>query len=99
VETKAHLCFLKNVGGRCGCVYGTKGAVDRKSLGTAVLRGQGQALNTVLSGEGPVTIRLSHGAAAVVLLSVSVNTQVIRRCIVKPSGSQREALSPRRHVR
>jgi hypothetical protein len=29
-----HLCFLKKVGGRCGCVYGTKGAVDRKSLGT-----------------------------------------------------------------
>jgi hypothetical protein len=34
VETKAHLCFLKKVGGRCGCVYGTKGAVDQKSLGT-----------------------------------------------------------------
>jgi hypothetical protein len=29
VETKAHLCFLKTVGGRCGCVYGTEGAVDR----------------------------------------------------------------------
>jgi hypothetical protein len=27
--------FFKWVGGRCGCVYGTKGAVDRKSLGTA----------------------------------------------------------------
>jgi hypothetical protein len=37
METKAHLCFLKKVGGRCGCVYGTEGAVDRKSLGTAVL--------------------------------------------------------------
>jgi hypothetical protein len=39
VETKAHVCFLKNVGGggRCGCVYGTKGAVDRKSLGTTVI--------------------------------------------------------------
>jgi hypothetical protein len=35
VETKAHLCFLKKVRGRCGSVYGTKGAVDRKSLGTA----------------------------------------------------------------
>ena len=35
METKAHLCFLKKVGGRCGCVYGTKGAADRKSLGTA----------------------------------------------------------------
>jgi hypothetical protein len=34
VETKAHLCFLKKVGGRCGCVYGTEGAVDRKSLVT-----------------------------------------------------------------
>jgi hypothetical protein len=37
VETKAHLCFLKKVGGRSGCVYGTKGAVDRKSLGTTGL--------------------------------------------------------------
>jgi hypothetical protein len=37
VETKANLCFLKKVGGRCGLVYGTKGAVDRKSLGTAGL--------------------------------------------------------------
>jgi hypothetical protein len=37
VETKAHLCFLKKVGGPCGCAYGTKGAVDRKSLGTTVL--------------------------------------------------------------
>jgi hypothetical protein len=37
VETKAHLCFLKKVGGRCGCVYGTEGAVDRKLLGTAGL--------------------------------------------------------------
>jgi hypothetical protein len=27
VETKAHLCFLKKVGGRCGCVYGTEGAL------------------------------------------------------------------------
>ena len=35
METKAHLCFLKKTGGRCGCVYWTKGAVDRKSLGTA----------------------------------------------------------------
>jgi hypothetical protein len=33
VETKAHLCFLNKVGGRCGCVYGTEGAADRKSLG------------------------------------------------------------------
>jgi hypothetical protein len=41
VETKAHLCFFKNGrGGRGGCVYGTKGAVDRKSLGaTAVDKG------------------------------------------------------------
>jgi hypothetical protein len=37
VETKAHLRFLKKIGGRCGCVYGTKGAVARKSLGTAGL--------------------------------------------------------------
>jgi hypothetical protein len=37
VETKVHLCFLKKVGGRCGCVYGTKGAVDRKSLETTGL--------------------------------------------------------------
>jgi hypothetical protein len=29
--------FFKNGRGRCGCVYGTKGAVDRKSLGTAYL--------------------------------------------------------------
>jgi hypothetical protein len=29
--------FKKKVGGRCGCVYGTKGAVDRKSLGTTGL--------------------------------------------------------------
>jgi hypothetical protein len=29
--------FLKKAGGRCGCVYGTKGAVDRKSLGTTAL--------------------------------------------------------------
>jgi hypothetical protein len=30
--------FLKGRGGgRGGCVYGTKGAVDRKSLGTADL--------------------------------------------------------------
>jgi hypothetical protein len=29
--------FLKKVGGRCVCVYGAKGAVDRKSLGTAAL--------------------------------------------------------------
>jgi hypothetical protein len=29
--------FFKKVGGRCGCVYGTKGAVDRKRLGTAAL--------------------------------------------------------------
>jgi hypothetical protein len=35
VETKALSCFLKKIGGRCGCVYGTKGAVGRKSLGTA----------------------------------------------------------------
>jgi hypothetical protein len=34
VETKAHLCFLKKEGGRCGCVYGNKGALDRKSFGT-----------------------------------------------------------------
>jgi hypothetical protein len=40
VETKAHLWFFLNkVGGRCGCVYGTKGAVDRKSMGTAALIG------------------------------------------------------------
>jgi hypothetical protein len=26
--------FFKKGRGRCGCVYGTKGAVDRKSLGT-----------------------------------------------------------------
>jgi hypothetical protein len=38
METKAHLCsFLKTEGGRCECVYGTKGAVDRKSLGTTGL--------------------------------------------------------------
>jgi hypothetical protein len=37
VETKAHLCFLKKVGGRCGCAYGTKGAVDQKGLGTTDL--------------------------------------------------------------
>jgi hypothetical protein len=37
VETKAHLCFLKKVRGRCGSVYGNKGAVDRKSLGTTDL--------------------------------------------------------------
>jgi hypothetical protein len=37
VETKAHLCFLKKVGGCCGCVYGTKGAGDQKSLGTTAL--------------------------------------------------------------
>jgi hypothetical protein len=37
VETKAHLCFLKKVGGRCGCVFGAKVAVDQKSLGTAEL--------------------------------------------------------------
>jgi hypothetical protein len=29
--------FSKKLGGRCGCVYGTKGAVDRKSLGTTGL--------------------------------------------------------------
>jgi hypothetical protein len=29
--------FFKKVGGRCGCVYETKGAVDRKSLGTTAL--------------------------------------------------------------
>jgi hypothetical protein len=29
--------FFKKVGGRCGCVYGTKGAVDRKSLRTTAL--------------------------------------------------------------
>jgi hypothetical protein len=33
----AFMFFFKKVGGRCGCVYGTKGAVDRKSLETAVL--------------------------------------------------------------
>jgi hypothetical protein len=38
VETKAHLCFLKKGRGRCGCVYGTKRAVDRKSLGTTDIR-------------------------------------------------------------
>ena len=27
--------FLKKGRGRCRCVYGTEGAVDRKSLGTA----------------------------------------------------------------
>jgi hypothetical protein len=52
VETKAHLCFLKEVGGRCGCVYGTKGAVDRKSLGTTGLEFHRQKrlpfLNSVL---------------------------------------------------
>jgi hypothetical protein len=37
VETKAHLCFLKKAGGRCGSVYGTKGVVDRKSLGNTGL--------------------------------------------------------------
>jgi hypothetical protein len=37
VETKGHLCFLKKVRGRCGSVYGTKGAVDRKGLGTTGL--------------------------------------------------------------
>jgi hypothetical protein len=37
VETQAHLYFLKKVGGRCGCVYGTKGAVDRKNLETTDL--------------------------------------------------------------
>jgi hypothetical protein len=37
METKGHLCFLKKAGGRCGSVYGTKGAVDRKSLGTTAL--------------------------------------------------------------
>jgi hypothetical protein len=35
-----HLCFLKKVGGRCGYVYGAKGAVDRKSLGTTVLESE-----------------------------------------------------------
>jgi hypothetical protein len=40
VETKAHLCFLRKVGGRCGCVYGTEGAVVRKSFGTAGLEGR-----------------------------------------------------------
>jgi hypothetical protein len=30
-----------NQGGHCGCVYGTKGAVDRKSLGTAALNHSG----------------------------------------------------------
>jgi hypothetical protein len=35
--------FFKKVGGRCGCVYGTKGAVDRKSLGTT---GLDQSLST-----------------------------------------------------
>jgi hypothetical protein len=29
--------FFFKVGGRCGCVYGTKGAVDRKSLETTRL--------------------------------------------------------------
>jgi hypothetical protein len=29
--------FFKKVRGRCGCVYGTKGAVDRKNLGTTAL--------------------------------------------------------------
>jgi hypothetical protein len=29
--------FKKKVGGRCGCVCGTKGAVDRKCLGTSDL--------------------------------------------------------------
>jgi hypothetical protein len=39
VETKAHLCFFKKWwGGRCGCVYGAKGAVDRKCLGTTALQ-------------------------------------------------------------
>jgi hypothetical protein len=38
MQTKAHLCFLKKVGGCCGCVYGTKGAVDRKRLGTTGLQ-------------------------------------------------------------
>jgi hypothetical protein len=33
--------FFKKGRGRCGCVYGTKGAVDRKSLGTADLDGSG----------------------------------------------------------
>jgi hypothetical protein len=27
--------FFFKLGGRCGCVYGTKGAADRKLLGTA----------------------------------------------------------------
>jgi hypothetical protein len=29
--------FFKKIGGRCGRVYGTKGAVDRKSSGTTGL--------------------------------------------------------------
>jgi hypothetical protein len=42
--------FLKNVGGRCGCVYGTKGAVDRKKvLETTGL--EGQAVETMRSFE------------------------------------------------
>jgi hypothetical protein len=36
-----YLCFLKKVGGRCGCVYRTEGAVDRKSLGTTDLQARG----------------------------------------------------------
>jgi hypothetical protein len=27
-------------GGRCGCIYGTKGAGDRKTLGTPALYGR-----------------------------------------------------------
>jgi hypothetical protein len=30
--------FFKKGRGRCGCVYGAKGAVDRKSLGTTGLK-------------------------------------------------------------
>jgi hypothetical protein len=37
VETKENLCFLKKIRGRCGSVYGTKGAVNRKSLGSTDL--------------------------------------------------------------
>jgi hypothetical protein len=38
--------FFKKAGGRCGCVYGTKGAVDQKSLGTTALD---DALSLVLT--------------------------------------------------
>jgi hypothetical protein len=67
--------FFKKGRGRCGCVYGTKGAVDRKSLGTTVLICSQLGFNAL-----DISCQHNHQVRVVVHIKESLSTETGRNC-------------------